>query len=642
MTMPRSIETIDSSITQDPASASLLPKSDNDDRFNNQLFGHFKGFTITPIQSAAAQNKDDPTKPAPKPPGWIYSSTRNVLSTTVPIKTNLKPAQRTSSFRSVEEDEPDTSESTSTISAPALPPPNASSTARPLISNPVLTATTSQDISTPKMPTRPAPPPPVITTPVVTYISNSRSTERPQSVVDPDKKKLTIERSNSTINKIASMLYPISSLYGHKEESRNVSTLPRSHHKASKIIDKEILRNLEISNPILQKEIELSSPTIEVQCAEKASVTRTQSMRAIKVSQKPQINSFGSMRRPSGPKRPTSMPPVPPVKVKPTKPPENTISEYQQPSNKPVSQPDEVYDDCMNLVTDVALDKIVEESANNDNIYATIEESEYKVPRSLKSSDSEVGEMGLLSEIVSELTHRNVESIYSTKLLAESQSQENLTYENSNHYRSPSNPYSNCSKESLNKTSSLYSKVDNKKKETESKTPTYAAYKGYRMASVSASEPREDFLDQPKTEDAKKNISPDLVSSCSNLNKNSTKSPDVLVSNNASTKVATIKNMHKTSSTPSKYAPVKTTITMPPKHSSLLAKSKFSSINNNNNTSQAEKYAVPKIENKVNPVSKLNSTKQSSIGPDQKSSINLARTTVTSNKYTAGVNITKR
>ncbi|KYN00636.1 hypothetical protein ALC62_08603 [Cyphomyrmex costatus] len=367
--------------------------------------------------------------------------------------------------------------------APMLPPLNPGSTARPLISSPVLAATTCTSVElvvkvptrpAPNVPMRPAPPPPT-----------SASFTKPQ-------------RPNST--PLINVILP--------EPEKN------QHHKANKVIDKEILRNLEISNPIPQTEIEIATPVIPVipvaEVEKRNVVLRAQSMRDSKVTSRPFVQTFGSMRQTTPVKRPTSIP----ASTRPTSPPpgppniaqtekaaENTIKipglpGYQNPPAKTVQKPlENTYDDCMNLITESSLTKITEESPTIDNIYAVIEEpvpeknkknmelevmpidNEYKLPKridTIPGGPNSLESMGLLSEIVSEISNRNFNSIYSTSTLTRKKkedSEEDATknlenmgsnnslggYMNSNHYKIPGGIYSNSTSGKFNSSSSTTS-----------------------------------------------------------------------------------------------------------------------------------------------------------------------------------------
>lgn len=502
--MSRNIETIDSSLSQDPACASLLPKAETDERYNNNLFGQFKGFTITPIPN---QSKlVEPTKPAPAPP----------TIPTVAIKTNVKPVQKCNApprgnlLSANFNDNP--------VVAPTLPPLNPGSTARPLISSPVLAATTctSVELVGPKVPTRPAPEVPTRPAPAPPPVASSAPAkpQRPNStpltnVIVPEPGERKAEKGG-TLNRIASILRPSSGIMRSNSQASQSSTnsLPRSqHHKASKVLDKEILRNLEISHPIPQTEIEIATPVIPVIPAAEVDkrnvVLRAQSMRDSKITPRPAIHTFGSMRQAAPVKRPTSIP----TSVRPTSPPpgpptsaldKNEIKipglpGYQNPPVKAAAaQLENTYDDCMNLIAESSLTRITEESPTNDNIYAVIEEpvpeknrknaelsdNEYKLPKRVDATAGARGleSMGLLSEIVSEISNRNFDSIYSTSTLARKKKEEGREeeasknpdnmgsnsslggYMNSSlHYKTPGSVYSNSTSGKFNSSSSTTS-----------------------------------------------------------------------------------------------------------------------------------------------------------------------------------------
>ncbi|XP_076164511.1 disintegrin and metalloproteinase domain-containing protein meltrin isoform X2 [Ptiloglossa arizonensis] len=508
--LPRNIETIDSSLSQDPACASLLPKPEVDERYNNNLFGQFKGFTITPIKNQPKTG--EPTKPAPPPP----------TIPTVAIKTNIKTVPKSNPPRNSLLNSASSFNETST--APSLPPLNPGCTARPLISSPVLAATTctSVELVAPKPPIRPSLDGPTRPAPAPPICIDLQKPQRPNStpltnvlLSEPEKKS----EKGSTLNRLASMLRPNSGimktgLQVSQKDDKNTNSLPRTHHlKANKVIDKEILRNLEISNPIPQMEIEIPTPAIPVvpsiEAVKRNVVLRAQSMRDSKITPRPAIQTFGSMRQQTTPvKRPTSIPASTRPTAPPPGPPTSTsttstnekINEtgkipglpgYQTPQVKSAQKiVDNAYDDCMNLVTESSLTKITEESPTSDNIYAVIEEAipeksrknqtevdkqvdnEYKLPKRVETQPNSGEPMGLLSEIVSEISNRNFDSIYSTATLSRkakenaeaSKNTEELgsnsslgAYVNSNHYKSPGSIYSNSASGKFNSSSSTTS-----------------------------------------------------------------------------------------------------------------------------------------------------------------------------------------
>lgn len=239
------------------------------------------------------------------------------------------------------------------------------------------------------------------------------------------------------------------------ESETSSSTLPRNQSIKATKINRESLRGLEISNPILQNTIELPSKVVPVRPApappgssvpslplpvptvtsptsptsklgtsstlprlpkankvhfaeddEKGDkvdgvklapiVERSESMRLRGVTSRPNIPQFGSMRA----KRPLSMP-----FTRPTSPPPNPPSLTLVPS--PIIENDYPYDDCSRV-----------NQSEEDAIYASIED----LPRDKVSTDrDEAGSTttsnsdGLLSEIVCELKKKNTD-VYSVTM----------------------------------------------------------------------------------------------------------------------------------------------------------------------------------------------------------------------------------
>lgn len=416
------------------------------------------------------------TKSPPPVPAVTVKTPVVTRSNTVAAKASFfnKPVQKQTSFKA-----PTIGNgivTTNNISAaPALPPPNPGSHARPIISSPVLensTCTAKELISplrnAPKVPFRSAPEVPI-----------KENQQRPLSSVDVVP-QVVIEEKNKigsgALNRIASFLKP-----ADKKPVVNTNSLPRSQKsKVKSTIDKETLKTLEISNPIPQTHIEISISALPVSTAEasstdnKATVTRAQSMRSPN-QPKPNIQTFGSMRQPNGSKRPLSIPnnvrpkipppPLPPASVS------NKISK-EKPDDKPSQNQ---YDDCLNKAAPLANVNEINSPSSGDNIYAVIEDNSPPTSSPEKSqvtsSSGSTENMGLLGEIVSEIQNRNFDSIYSTSTLArkkkeeEKQKQQTLspdsseTYVNTaSIYKSPESEYSNMGnlKSSASSTSSGY------------------------------------------------------------------------------------------------------------------------------------------------------------------------------------------
>lgn len=281
------------------------------------------------------------------------------------------------------------------------------------ISQPVLDATTSSAVhKLVSVPSKPAPPIP--------------TAARPASLMAVDNKN-----SGGGSGGGYPTLRRITSFMKNQKTDEKKHTIPRANAK----FDKEVLKKLEISHPILQKEINVPSEPLPLEADQhKAVVLRAQSLRiANNGNHRPHvIPNFGSMKY----KRPTSVAAATTATSavpcsRPTSPP---------PPRPPASQPVQVQVDYQiprPLVTDCRHDGDLPanfscEEPLSENIYSVIDERPavdvdeddscaYKVPRSLESS--------LLGEIVSAIQERNHESIYTSKPAVDKPPQQ-PTYEN--------------------------------------------------------------------------------------------------------------------------------------------------------------------------------------------------------------------
>ncbi|XP_055850756.1 disintegrin and metalloproteinase domain-containing protein 12 isoform X2 [Episyrphus balteatus] len=411
------------SSTDDMNSALLKSPSDSDATINNGMFGKFKGFTLRPLSDSGpptavvapnvafvhpvskstavheSSNGGVPARSAPPVPKHATLD-RNDMQKPNGVVLGMKKASTLGKL-------PD-------ASAPALPPPNPGSHPRPIISNPVLETSTCKEIGisgkgNEAVPVRPAPTAPLALNPAP-----------PPPVPLHTDPKLNTRPKDGTIKRIASFL---------KKEDKYVP-------KIKPVIDKEKLKNIEISAPIPQTDT--SNSDSEQQDETKNLVKRAQSMRS-PTKKQPLVQTFGSMRNPPGlnrPKsvigtaRPKSPPPRPPAPPGVKKTPSTTSSGYQLPLSSKV---DHTYDDCEAIEEPLSDIKESPSPTGSDNIYSVIDEivSPVKVPSSIEeSSDS----MGLLGEIVNEIEKRNVDSIYSASTLKSASSAEgiksNAPYEN--------------------------------------------------------------------------------------------------------------------------------------------------------------------------------------------------------------------
>ncbi|KAL1488462.1 hypothetical protein ABEB36_014933 [Hypothenemus hampei] len=371
----------------------------------NGFIGNFKGFSITPIKKEAEPIRAAP--PAPPPPARNIGDSGNISNyqkppppvPKVPISNLLtKPVQKMNSFK--KSAFMNVMKSTNTAATAPVTPANV---VRPVISSPVLESSTSNAKelmsplrNAPKVPLRPAP--------TVPQANNDRplsNSEVPAVVSSEPKKETTSIIGSGTINRIASFLKP-------PDKKMTNNTLPKpTQVKAQKVLDKEILRTLKISDPVPQTEINIAAIPVDA-AAKKAVVMRAQSMRTtLKPKERPNIQTFGSMRQPAGYKRPLSIPHCVRPKSPPPPAPINAKSIDRLDSSK-TNQ----YDDCLNETVAPLASLSEENSPISDNIYAVIDEN--PSPEKGKSRDDG---LGLLGEIVSEIQNRNFDSIYSTSTL---------------------------------------------------------------------------------------------------------------------------------------------------------------------------------------------------------------------------------
>lgn len=620
----------------DDMSSSLL-RSDSDrsppGNINPSVnfFGNFKGFSLTPMEKSQAEEKEDSETPIANntkknisdviasksakitPVHRSGSNSQNIISQGV-LKPVLRSAPPLPVVPSTTKSSPKSSPSVkrtnssvqnkikalmSTEKAEETPPPVAANPPpRPVISSPILEASTctAKELISPLQgsktlgPIRAAPTIPTSPNTLKRPLS-MHSTGVPQKPLPEEPKKV---REGISLNRIASFLKQEKPKEKERNPVERSHSLPKNPNNQIRVPkdDKVAFRNLQISNPILQKEIDLPVSTVPVVSDSedtddpKAFVNRAQSMRA-PASQKPVLQSFGSMRlapvapRPlSGIGRPTAPPPPLPNNSDPT------------PSNMPKSHMESKSVDYVDCIEEkqAPLAHIAEESS--DNIYAVIEESPekhskplpgvpppvktipqsppegYNTPKPIASNSGSSENMGLLGEIVNEIQNRNFESIYSASTLSRKKEKErkererkerekngetnrDSTYMNSE-YKTPESVYSNSGAKSTASTTSsgylhpsavnvpTFLKSDQSKEEDKapplpgpnSKIPTFTRQvtpPGLRNTST--------FRNVPQSPKVTKNItpkisnSPDVVSSCTMPEIKNAKPPDVINNN---------------------------------------------------------------------------------------------------------------
>lgn len=310
--------------------------------------------------------------------------------------------------------------------APCPPPAPAPATAaasgdRLHISRPVLDATTSSTVHQmlSSVPLKPAPPVP--TTTVAATVTAARRT-----MPAADNKNVSGGGGYPTLRRITSFMKNQKC----SEEKKPAGTAAvRSHAK----FDREVLKNLEISQPILQNEINVPSEPLPLEAdRHRAVVLRAQSLRSANNAAKhrPSVPSFGSMRSSKRPSsvataaaacsttRPSSPPPQPP----PSSSYRNAgdLQQQQLQSSSHRNNDDDDDDDGTTHVENIY--SVIDESgaaAAGGGTSVVVDDDEsavYKVPRSLDSS--------LLGEIVSAIQERNHDSIYASR--PQQQTYENL------------------------------------------------------------------------------------------------------------------------------------------------------------------------------------------------------------------------
>ncbi|XP_037026148.1 disintegrin and metalloproteinase domain-containing protein 12 isoform X2 [Bradysia coprophila] len=429
----------------DDMNSSLLKSGENVDSNgvnNNIPYGRFKGYTLKPLPISRTPQINAPNVAFVHPVSKIVSETTNVpngapnrIAPPVPKPPNIARSQT-----QIKPVKPIVNRSNSVLPskyssevAPALPPMNPGATARPLISSPILEASTcsAKELISPlrhnaekyadKVPVRPAPSVPI----QPTTITDTNTNQSRIDVVQNLKKA-----KDGTIKRIALLLKK-------DEKAAGASILSRN---PSKSLDREKLRNIQISAPITA---DLSSDG--EQEPERSFVNRTQSMRdpSNAVVKRPTIQTFGSMRQPGSVKRPGSIVGSRPKSPPPPRPPAPSTG---QPNVQPGTKVCNEYDSCE--AVEAPLAQIVESSpTNSDNIYAVIEEyqSPAKIPIPVEKADS--SGIGLLSEIVNEIENRNLDSIYSVTTLNRKKSTDTdpvATYANTSDFAdSSANEYIN-------------------------------------------------------------------------------------------------------------------------------------------------------------------------------------------------------
>lgn len=269
---------------------SLLSEDAQNPAIVNEFFGHFKGFTLTPIKTVTSPKNDpEPIRVAPPVPSSNLPAVipNGVSKSPAVIRSNTSVNAKVNLFNTKIDRSQSVKQNSlqnavnianSTSVAPALPPLNAGSTARPIISSPILensTCTAKELISplrnAPKVPSRPAPEAP--------NSKEIRPLSSPEEIVAFVPEVEIKTKKESTLNRIASFLKPADKK-PHIDKAQT-NSLPRNASMRVNKIDKSALKNIEISKPIPHN-IDLPVNVLPVDSEEtKAVVMRAQSMRGM-------------------------------------------------------------------------------------------------------------------------------------------------------------------------------------------------------------------------------------------------------------------------------------------------------------------------------------------------------------------------
>ncbi|XP_044726818.1 disintegrin and metalloproteinase domain-containing protein 12-like [Chrysoperla carnea] len=478
--------------------SSLLPHSSSShiaNGFSNNFFGHFKGFIITPISKPTDENTPS-TIMEPSPANHSDSTFLNNDSKVLPQRSappppvvpniSFKLPKPVSRSRTIHGNKPtlsvkplgsassntDNNNSInsvlSSVNVISTVPASNVGGSRPLISDPILetsTCTAKELLSplknAPKLPIRPAPAVPTITSTIGNRPLSSPNIAMNAIAIPPESEKKSKDTGGTTLNRIASFL---KSKNDKSKMNPEITIVPQNVNvKPKKISDKIQLKNIEISSPILQSQVEIPVSTLPIDQVDaldkKIIVMRAQSMRTGEIVKKPNIPTFGSMRQPSNhAKRPTSIPAANrPTSPPPPRPPPISDGKFTKSSTAMNHRiPENMYSDCM-VATPNTDNKTIGDNdspSSTDNIYAVIEENikpmnENFSPKSdpittadnnmkpfvNRSNSGSTESMGLLGEIVSEIQNRNFDSIYSTSTLnrkREAMKQKSIEQQNEN------------------------------------------------------------------------------------------------------------------------------------------------------------------------------------------------------------------
>lgn len=669
------------------------------------FFGNFKGFSLTPIDKNQPQEevkKSEQKSAKITPVHRSSSNSQSIINQGVlkPVLRSAPPLPVVPLSKHSPSNSPSVKRNNSTvqnkikalINTEKDEVVNVPSTApRPVISSPILEASTctAKELISPLQgsktlgPIRAAPTLPSTTPDLPKRPLSMHSATVFQKPLPEEPKKV---KEGISLNRIASFLKHDKPKEKERHPVTRSHSLPKNPNHQIKVAktDKGTLRNLQISNPILQKEIDLPVNTVPVVSDSeegddpKSFVNRAQSMRT-PITQKTAIQSFGSMRQAPGVPRPVSIvgrPTAPPPPL-----PKDTIDLDKHDKTD--------YVDCIEE-KQAPLAHIDEESG--DNIYAIIEESPvkskplprvptvaktipqpppegYNTPKPITSNSGSTDSMGLLGEIVNEIQNRNFDSIYSASTLSRKKKNKekeevrdrDSTYMNSEHYKTPESVKSTGSTTSSGylhpsavnvpnfmKKDDSDGKNDNEKappsptlKGPNSKIPTFS-----RQVTPPGLKTFKNAPQSPKNVTKNSNLttkitnSPDLVSSCTLPDVKNGKAPDVINNNKVSNDAPKVANKPVVSSKTDNRPPLRPAPAVDKKPTLKTTSSTKPVLNSTSNLNKNDKVDKNPPLNRAN--SKIDSNVKAIADNLNKNKPKLgAKPTITNKLETAKPNATK-
>ncbi|XP_049535594.1 uncharacterized protein LOC125951089 isoform X2 [Anopheles darlingi] len=471
------------SATNQVATAGSGVGGESDFVANNNMFGKFKGFTLQPLPQSNAPNSGNKKSPKVAFVAPVAKCSEDTTSNTVPARAAPPVPKPLKSLATAGSPVPGSLERihdnvTYHNKPTALPPMNPGSTARPIISSPILESSTctSRELASSNRP--PGAPVAVPIRPAPTLPSVVGSSEPTVSFAPSGAASLATNPADTGSLPAEVLINPVSRDKKLKESKLNrITSYLKKEEKPTKpepkqlrVIDRDRLRTIAISAPIpieqSAAELAKSMPKLndepvigkDGEGSAGGSVQRAKSMRdpesiGAGVQRKVRIFDERTMIEPAPSsatkkptvalKRPQSMvgtrptipPPRPPVPAAiqtthaglkipgmpgyQNPPPPKSVKIMEPPTRGAKTIERTEYDDCRNGGGET------HGTNGMDNIYAVIDESPsppsiLSPPMSAISSGGSSESMGLLGEIVNEIESRHGDSVYIASTLRRS------------------------------------------------------------------------------------------------------------------------------------------------------------------------------------------------------------------------------